>query len=268
MDNAIGIFDSGLGGLTVMKALMQLLPNEKLIYFGDTARVPYGNKSLQTIWHYSVENTLFLLQKKVKMIVIACNTASVAAGEQLSTFFKVPVIDVIKPNISYLAQVNIGKKIGVIGTKGTIRSGIYEKFIKQQIPGAEVISAACPLFVPLIEEGFIDKPYAEAIIYDELKPLIDAQVDTLLLACTHYPLIKGTIQKIMGAAVQVIDCTTGCALAVENILLSNHMQCQPLDKPHNNYEFFVSDDPQKFQEMGQMFLGSIIPSVECVKKPF
>lgn len=258
-NKAIGIFDSGLGGLTVVKEVRKLLPNENIVYFGDTARVPYGSKSKEVIIKYSREITRFLKTKEVKMIVVACNTASSFALKTLQEELDIPVIGVIHAGSKYASQITKGK-IGIVGTKGTIKSNVYEYSIKQINPEIEVYQRACPLFVPLIEEGMLEdsitEEIAERYLYD-----IKKSIDTLILGCTHYPLIKDLIGKVCGDSVKIFNPAKVVAEEVKDILFEKNMFCESCE---GKTTYFASDDPEKFAETGKLFLGNSHLKVEEV----
>lgn len=258
-DSPIGMFDSGLGGLTVMQQLVRVLPNENIIYFGDTARLPYGGKSPETIVRYSIENSTFLIQKNVKMLVVACNTASAHALDNLQQIFSIPVIGVIEPGAEVAVKTTKHGRIGVLGTKGTIHSQSYQKAILKISSKAMVFPVACPLFVPLVEEDYLDHPATRLIVQEYLKPLREHRIDTLLLGCTHYPLLEKLIREEIGDGVEIVDSATACAEMVSGLLLQEGISKICVKKPR--YEYFVSDDPGKFQILGSAFLGSAIDSV-------
>jgi len=251
-ENPIGVFDSGIGGLTVFKELMRILPNENIVYFGDTARVPYGTKSEKTIKEYSIQNTKFLLSQKVKAIVIACNTSSAVALNEIQSMTEIPVIGVIKPGSRAAAKNTKNKKVAVIGTTATILSKAYEKEIQSIDPTIEVYGKACPLFVPVVEEGWSNHKIAELAAEEYLGELRKHSIDTMVLGCTHYPLLKNTIQKVMGENVILVDSGVETAKVVKEILERENLLNQSSLKP--NYTFFVSDLPQKFKQVGEMFL--------------
>ena len=259
---SIGMFDSGLGGLTVMDKLTRILPHEHVVYFGDTARLPYGDKSRETIIRQSLENAIFLLGKNVKMLVVACSTASAHALERLQQTFNVPVIGTIDPGAERAVKVSKNGRIAVLGTKGTIQSQAYEKAIFQRNPQASVLSIACPLFVPLIEEHYVAHPAARLIVQEYLRPLKEQRIDTLVLGCTHYPLLRGLISSEVGDDVVVIDSATSCAEQAAAILAAGGLGRHCGDAVEHHY--FVSDDPQKFQTLGRAFLGMPIGRVELV----
>lgn len=255
----IGMFDSGLGGLTVMRQLVRELPNENILYFGDTARLPYGSKSPETIVRYSLEIADFLMDRGVKMIVVACNTASSHALSVLRERYPVPVIGVIEPGAEAAVQATSNGRIAVLGTRGTIRSNSYQKAISQLSPGAEVVPVACPLFVPLVEENYISFPAAQMIVREYLKPLSGKEVDTVLLGCTHYPLLKDLIAEALDKRIRILDSASSCAKWVAEILDENGLSNNESAVPE--YTFYVSDDPDKFQELGKVFLGRSVEDV-------
>ncbi len=217
----IGIFDSGVGGMTVARAVEQLLPDYSLVYYGDIARTPYGPKSPSTIINYSIRNTEFLLEKGAELIIIACNSASSVATESLRERFQVPIIEVISPAAARAIQISKTGHIGVIGTKATVKSNIYQKTITAERPDFKVYSQACPLLVPLVEEGWLNKRETKMILRRYLHPLKDKQIDTLVLGCTHYPLLKGLIQARIGKRVKLIDSSIETARYVKQFLANN-----------------------------------------------
>jgi glutamate racemase len=249
----IGVFDSGIGGLTVVRALMNRLPHENIIYFGDTARVPYGPKSAQVVREYTAQDTDFLLSKNLKMIVVACNTVSSVALDVVQKRAKMPVVGVILPGSQSAVQTTKKKRVGVIGTLTTISSNAYANAIRQIDSSVEVFSQACPLFVPLAEEGWVEHSATELIAKEYLFSLKLQKIDTLILGCTHYPMLKTTIQKVIGENIQLIDSGESTALTVEKILDNEGLR-NP-SKLEANVQFFVSDLPHKFLEIGELFLG-------------
>ena len=258
----IGVFDSGIGGLTVVKSLMQELPHESIIYFGDTARVPYGSKSKATIVRFSMENVEFLLRFGVKCIVIACNTSSSWALPTLRRYFKVPVVGVIRPGARAAVQQTKRKRIGVIGTEATIRSRAYELEVKRLDPLVKVFSQSCPLFVPLVESGWLNGPVSSHIASIYLAPIVRRRIDTLILGCTHYPLLAPVVQKAVGPHVQLVDSATQTAAEVKILLAWNErLSFSPRRPAHR---FFVTDEPTRFAELGKQFLGQAIRAVEQV----
>ena len=258
----IGVFDSGIGGLTVVKALMRELPYEPIIYFGDTARVPYGSKSKSTIVKFSMENVEFLLRFGVKCIIVGCNTSSSWALPTLRRYFKVPIIGVIRPGARAATTTTTSKRVGVIGTDATIRSRAYELEIKRQDPSITVYSQSCPLFVPMVESGWLNGPVSAQIASTYLGPLKRGRVDTLILGCTHYPLLASVIQHAMGPSVALVDSATQTATEVRGLLAWNEWLSSSRAKPR--HRFFVTDEPDHFTRIGQRFLGRPIRSVERV----
>ncbi|MER3525116.1 MAG: glutamate racemase [Ignavibacteria bacterium] len=249
----IGVFDSGIGGLTVVHALMQRLPHENIVYFGDTARVPYGPKSPQVIREYAAQDTDFLLSKDVKMIVIACNTVSGVALDVVMKQAHVPVVGVIRPGAAAAVAASKKKRIGVIGTVATINSKAYTNAIRQLDAEAHVVAQACPLFVPLVEEGWTHHKVTELVAKEYLFPLKLEKIDTLVLGCTHYPLLKEVIARVVNGNVTLIDSGEATAMEVERILDEHRLRNRSALKPH--LQFFVSDVPAKFAEVGERFLG-------------
>lgn len=243
----IGIFDSGIGGLTTVRAIMDSLPKHDLIYFGDTARTPYGSKSRETVIRYAIENTDFLLNNGAKMIVMACNTASSVATEVLSEKYNVPVFEVITPAVDMAVQTSKKSQIGIIGTRGTINSGIYERKIKQRLPEAHVFSTACPLLVPLVEEGWFNRPETKMIVKKYLHNLKVRQVDSLILGCTHYPLLKDIIQEKIGKRVKVIDSSVAVAEKISGFFAKNPEINKLIDK-NGRADLFVSDITEQFEK--------------------
>lgn len=258
---AIGLFDSGIGGLTVMQQIMQKLPQESLIYFGDTARLPYGGKSQETVLRYSIENAIFLMDKGIKLLVVACNTASAFALERLRQIFNIPVIGVIEPGAEKAAAVTRHQRIAILGTKGTIQSGAYQTAIRQRLPDAALFPIACPLFVPLVEENFLHHPAAQLVVKEYLRCLQDQQIDTILLGCTHYPLLKTLIEEELGPDIAIVDSASTCAEKVAAILDDYQIASSSSDV---SYQYYVSDDPNKFSEQGHRLFGHQLPSVELV----
>jgi len=237
----IGIFDSGVGGMTVARAIEQLCPGYPLVYFGDIARTPYGSKSRETIQRYAVNNTNFLLDHGAKLIVIACNSAASAALAELTEQFSVPVLDVITPAVDRAVQQSTTGRIGVIGTRATIKSGIYEQAIQQQRPASKVLSQPCPLLVPLVEEGWLNKRETKMILRRYLHPLRCAQIDTLVLGCTHYPLLAPLIARRVGRRVTLIDSSVEVARAVATFLAGHEELARELHASTAKNRFFVSD---------------------------
>ncbi len=251
----IGVFDSGVGGLTVVKEIMHQIPNEKIIYFGDTARVPYGNKSQETITKYSRQIVRFLQMQHVKAIVVACNTASAYALDAIEKEVDIPVIGVVKPGAKVASEATRNGKIGVIATAGTIGSDIYSRYIKEINDKVKVFGKACPLFVPLVEEGLWQDPVTDEIAKRYLAELIDIDIDTLVLGCTHYPLIRKTVGRIMGEDVTLVNPAYETARELRELLEEKAILRE--EAPilgDNRYQFFVSDSSEKFK----WFANSII----------
>lgn len=257
-EQAIGIFDSGVGGLTVLKEMRRQLPGEALVYLGDTARVPYGTKSPETVLRYAREAAAFLVRQQVKLLVVACNTASSVALEDLEERFNRPVLGVIAPGAARAAKATRNRRVGVIGTEGTIASGAYTRAIHALDPGIEVFAAPCPLFVPLAEEGWADHPVAAQIAQEYLAPLVARQIDTLVLGCTHYPLLKGTLRAVLGPAVTLVDSAEETAASVRQLLGERRLR---RTGPKTAPRFFVTDVPARFERVGGDFLGTPLGAV-------
>ena len=258
----IGVFDSGMGGLTVVREMMSQLPNESIIYFGDTARVPYGPKSPDTVLRYSREIVGFLEKQGVKAIVIACNTATAHALPALREEIGIPLLGVIEPGARAAVAVTKTNRVGVIGTAGTIKSGAYEKEIKKLLPEAFVFSQSCPLFVALAEEGWTDDEVTTIIADRYLTPVAEANTDTLVLGCTHYPLLKGAIGRVVGRQVRLIDSAEETARETAEILRDGKLEAETTNQAR--YRFIASDAPEHFLRVGQRFLGSSIDRVETI----
>ncbi len=252
----IGVFDSGVGGLTVAREIMRQLPNERIVYFGDTARVPYGSKSPETITRYSSQIVRFLQTQQVKAIVIACNSASACALETLEEETNLPIIDVVRPGARTALETTVNGKIGVIATEATICSGIYKRYIEESGKSVSTISKACPLFVPLVEEGLWEDPVTDEIAGRYLAELIDSGIDTLILGCTHYPLIRSTVGRIMGEKVCLVNPAYETARALKQLLEKKGLESEKRPGLGTElYRFFVSDAADKFQK----FANSILP---------
>ena len=261
-DRPIGIFDSGVGGLTVVKEILRLLPNEAVIYFGDTARVPYGTKSKETITHFAMQDATFLVKKNVKAIVVACNTVSSNSLKVLRKNFNIPIIGVIEPGALYACKKTKNRKIGVTGTVATIESGAYENSIRAACPEASVYSKSCPLFVPLAEEGWIEKKSTFLIAKDYLGEILDNGIDTLVLGCTHYPILKDVIQQVVGKDVFLIDSAFYTAISLKELLKEKNLlrRSTEIIEP----DFFLSDIPRRFSEIGERFLGRSMNHISVV----
>ncbi len=260
----IGIFDSGLGGLTVARAIYRKLPNESTLYFGDTARVPYGPKSPTVVRRYSLEITEWMVRQGVKAVVVACNTSTAHALDLLHTSFKIPVIGVIAPGARAAARAGAGRPIGVIATAGTVASGAYERAIHREDPGARVISAACPLLVPFVEEGWFDHPATRLVAEEYLNPLRDQGIGTLVLGCTHYPLLRPLLSEILGPSVALIDSAEETARSLAAVLGERGLVGPTRPGGRGDHRVVVSDDPERFGRIGAQFLGEAISLPEVV----
>jgi len=258
----IGVFDSGLGGLTVVNQLMHYLPQESIIYFGDTARVPYGTKSPETVQKFAGQITRFLQAQSVKLIVVACNTVSSLAMEKVVEISSVPVIGVIEPGSRAALQKSKNRRIGIIGTSATVSAGKYNSMLSSMAPDVTVFSQACPLFVPLVEEGWIDSEVTEMVARIYLEPIIRQSIDTLILGCTHYPIIKETIKKTVDNNIEIVDSAIQTALEVRNELSSNNLLNESGIQPE--HLFYVSDFPQKFEDIAQRLLGQPLENIRRI----
>jgi glutamate racemase len=268
----IGVFDSGVGGLTVVRALMERLPFEDIVYFGDTARVPYGVKSVETISHYTTQIAEFLLAKEVKLLIIACNTMAAVASQVVKDLSPVPVLDVIDAG-ALGAIATSGKKqvgaigaigaIGVIGTPTTINSNAYARAIHQYAPEVRIYSQACPLFVPLVEEGWLDHQVTRLTAQEYLKPVLAQDIDTLVLGCTHYPLLKPLLQEVAGPGVRLVDSAE--AMAEQAAAQLKEMGLANPQRGAADYQYYVTDVPLRFQTIGERFLGRTLANVHVVK---
>ncbi|MDY7228489.1 glutamate racemase [Hyalangium rubrum] len=262
----IGVFDSGVGGLTVLKALMERLPHESALYLGDTARVPYGTKSGEVVTRYSLKNAEFLMERGIKLLVVACNTASAVALPALSAALPVPVLGVIGPGARAALRKTRGGGVGVIGTPGTVRSGAYQRELQAAEPNVRVKARACPLFVPLAEEGWTAGEVPRLVAREYLTDFAQDGVDTLVLGCTHYPLLKTVIAEVVGPRVALVDSAEATAEAVAALLGERGMLASPGPTPA--YGYFVTDVPERFVEVGARFLGRPIPTAEQVDLSF
>lgn len=262
-DRPIGVFDSGIGGLTVVRRLMEHLPAEQIVYFGDSARVPYGTKSPETVTRFSVENARFLIRRGIKFLVVACNTASSVAMPELRRRFDLPMTGVIEPGVAAAVAATRNGKIGVIGTSATIASGSYERMIREADSTCGVTVAACPLFVPLAEEGWTGGSVVEQIAHLYLDPLLGSGIDTLILGCTHYPLLKETIASVAGEAVTLID-TADETVGLVRRMLEDHDILRDPAGGSGERRFFVSDVPAQFNQVGSRFLGCPFLDIERV----
>lgn len=251
----IGVFDSGVGGLTVAREIMRNLPKEDIVYFGDTARVPYGSKSKDNIIRYSRQIIRFLQTQNVKAIVIACNTASALALETVKDEIDIPIIGVVEPGARAALAVTQTKKVGVIGTEATVRSAMYEKLIQGAEPDVEVVAKACPLFVPLVEEGFKKHHVTDEIIDYYLSSFMETDIDALILGCTHYPLLRTKIREYVGDKITLINPAYETAMDLKHILKEYDMENPDVEGDHGSYSFYVSDAADKFKQ----FANSILP---------
>lgn len=263
MQKAIGIFDSGIGGLTVLKEIAAKLPLENTIYLGDTARVPYGIRSAETVTRYSFENTQFLLSQDIKMLVVACNTATAVSLDAVKREFPLPIIGVLEPGARVAVAATKTRKIAVIGTEATIKSGAYEKAIKWVAPDIEVTSLACPLFVPLVEEGWTDNDVAQLVVAKYLAPLRGTDIDVLVLGCTHYPLLKMVISEVVAPEITLIDSATETAKEVAEVL--EKLKWQRKGPGQGIRKYYVTDTPARFEKIGIRFLGDAHLRAELVK---
>lgn len=255
----IGVFDSGVGGLTVVRALMERLPFESIYYFGDTARVPYGVKSVQTIAHYTTQITEFLLEKQVKLLIIACNTMAAVSAQVVRDLSPTPVLDVIEAGALAALAATRTQRIGVIGTPTTINSNAYAQAIHAIEPQARLTSQACALFVPLVEEGWLDHPVTRLTAQEYLKPVLAEKVDTMVLGCTHYPLLKPLLQEVAGPEVTLVDSANAMAESAAALLTDMNLHNPRHGAPE--YRFWVTDVPLRFQTIGERFLGRTLSNV-------
>jgi glutamate racemase len=262
MNNPIGVFDSGVGGLTVLKSLIKAFPNERFVYLGDTARVPYGNKSSETIERYAEENSKFLISRGAKIIVVACNTASSVAIKSLREKFKIPIIEVVEPVSKKAFEKSKNKKIGVIGTNRTIKTKAYNASLEKISNEIEVFAAPCPLFVPLVEEGWINHPITVDIAKFYLQELIKYNIDTLILGCTHYPLLKNVIQDIVGNGVRLVESGNSVAGVIKDCINKLKINNSGENKKNQN-EYYVTDDKEGFNKLARIFMSD--ESVKAVK---
>ena len=264
-DAPIGVFDSGVGGLTVAREIIRQIPNEKIIYFGDTARVPYGSKSKETVTRFSEQIVRFLRTFQVKTIVLACNTASACALDALERDIDIPIIDVVKPGAKAAWEATRNGRIGVIGTEATIGSQIYTKYIQNLNRDITIYGKACPLFVPLVEEGLLEDPVTDEIARRYLTELIDIDIDTLILGCTHYPLIRSTLGRIMGEGVRLVNPAYETARELKEMLGQlDLLDEEPLGLGSNRYQFYVSDKAEKFVHFANSIIKYGILSAKAV----
>ena len=259
MKNSIGIFDSGVGGLTVFHEIKRALPHKNILYFGDTARVPYGSKSQSTIIQYSLQNMMFLLEHQIELLVVACNTSSAYAIEELKKHSDIPIIGVIIPGAKKALNVSRNRRIGIIGTEGTVKSGSYEKALKSLDATCTVFSKATPLLVPLVEENWIEHHVTREIIQEYMQDLLEKDIDTIIMGCTHYPVLKNMIRDVVGSTIVLVDSAESIALE-----LQNRYSTEPVKKTEGDYRFFVSDNPEKFKILGRQILGEDIMKIQKV----
>jgi glutamate racemase len=263
MDNRpIGVFDSGLGGLTVLNEINNILPYESVVYFGDSGRAPYGTKSKETVIKYTYQDIRFLLNQDIKMIVIACNTASACSLDLVRHSFDIPVVEVVQPGAVTAVRETKNKRVGVIGTIATVNSGVYEKAISRIDPTIHIFQKACPMFVPLVEEGWWENDIAQRIAQEYLLPLKDEGIDTLVLGCTHYPLLQNTISKVMGEGVRLVSSALEVAKVVKEVVKENNLERD--EKVNPVYRYYTSDSVEKFESLGNSILSKKIHSAEKV----
>jgi glutamate racemase len=262
-ERPIGVFDSGFGGLTVARSLAHRLPRESILYFGDTARVPYGSKSPDIVRRFSREAARFLRSRDIKLLVVACNTATAHAWKMLSQELDIPVVGVIEPGATAAVAATRSGRIGVLGTAGTIASGAYDLAVRRRL-GEEgrVYAQPCPLFVPLVEEGWIDHPVVRAVAAEYLRPLKEVDVDVIVLGCTHYPLLRSVLQDEVGPDVTLVDSGEETAAEVERVLHEHELAAPMANAP--SHTFFVSDSPLRFREFGQRFSDGLVDAVAHV----
>ncbi len=258
---AIGVFDSGVGGLTVVQAIRRLLPSEDILYVGDTARVPYGNKSPETITAYSRQITQYLSDQQVKAVVVACNTATAYSLEELQSRFDLPVLGVIEPGVDAALSATQSGRIGIIGTTGTIGSGAYQKALLKRRADLKIFPFATPLLVPLIEEDWLNHAATHLVLAEYLQPMLEARVDTLVLGCTHYPLLKGMIQTIVAGQMELVDSADNMALKLQ-LVLESHGLLRPLGQDSGEVRIFATDLSPRFRPLAERFLKSSVNSIE------
>ena len=260
----VGVFDSGVGGLTVAREISRQLPNENIVYFGDTARVPYGSKSQNTIIRFSEQIIRFLKTKQVKTIVIACNTASALALDAVRDEFDVPVMGVVIPGARAAVEATKNRKVGVIGTDATVQSGMYTKIIQGMDPQVEVVEKACPLFVPLVEEGFKEHAVTQEIIEYYLESMRSSDIDAMILGCTHYPLLRSKIRSYMGEKIQIVNPAYETAMDLKKLLAKRGMENDGSTEQHSRYSFYVSDAAEKFRRFANTVMPFDVPTTNVV----
>ena len=264
----VGVFDSGLGGLTIVREIRKALPDEDIVYFGDMARLPYGTKSKEQILTYSIQNTLFLIKHKVKAVVIACNSSSSAAYQFLKNHFNLPVVDVIAPAAQAAVDATRSARIGLIATQATVDSKAYEKALKKQLPKARVFTSACPLFVPLVEEGWLDGKITRQVAETYLAPLLKNKIDTLILGCTHYPLLRKAIAGVIGPKIRLVDSIEPTVRKLSSLLEAKGLSYPKTAGTNGRIKLniYVSDSPRNFIRVGEKFLGQKLNHVEVVRQ--
>ena len=260
----VGVFDSGVGGLTVVREIIRQLPNENIVYFGDTARVPYGSKSKNTIIRFSEQIIRFLKTKQVKTIVIACNTASALALDTVREEFDVPIMGVVIPGARAAVEATIHQKVGVVGTDATVRSGMYTKVIREMNPQIEVIEKACPLFVPLVEEGFKEHVVTREIIEYYLESMRATDIDAIILGCTHYPLLRSKIRAYMGEKIQIVNPAYETAMDLKQLLRELDLENDSPERSGSQYQFYVSDAAEKFRQFANTVMPFDVPETNVV----
>ena len=260
----VGVFDSGVGGLTVAREISRQLPNENIVYFGDTARVPYGSKSQNTIIRFSEQIIRFLKTKQVKAIVIACNTVSALALDAVRDEFDVPVMGVVIPGARAAVEATKNRKVGVIGTDATVQSGMYTKIIQGMDPQVEVVEKACPLFVPLVEEGFKEHAVTQEIIEYYLESMRSSDIDAMILGCTHYPLLRSKIRSYMGEKIQIVNPAYETAMDLKKLLAERGMENDGSTEQHSRYSFYVSDAAEKFRRFANTVMPFDVPTTNVV----
>lgn len=264
-DAPLGVFDSGVGGLTVVEAISELLPKERIIYLGDTARVPYGNKSPKTVTRFALQDARFLRERGVKAVVVACNTATAFALGALEKAMDVPVIGVLEPGVESALARTRTRRIGLIGTVGTIRSEAYQRAITARCPGAHIVARATPLLVPLVEEGWLDHEVTRMVLSEYLTPMLAEGIDTLVLACTHYPLLRPLLQSVAGEGVALVDSASTCAEHVARKF--SELGLAAGDEGPAGIEIFLTDRPAKFESLARRFLKARIHRIEVAALP-
>jgi len=260
----VGVFDSGVGGLTVVREIIRQLPNENIVYFGDTARVPYGNKSQNNVIRFSEQIIRFLITKQVKAIVIACNTASALALEAVKDRFDIPVIGVVVPGARAAVEASRNRKIGVVGTDATVRSGVYTRVIEEMDARVEVVEKACPLFVPLVEEGFKEHVVTQEIIEYYLESMKQTDIDAMILGCTHYPLLRSRIMDYLGSQIQIVNPAYETAMDLKKLLGDRDLINDGTVEPHSTYKFYVSDAADKFRQFANTVMPIDVPTTNIV----